>query len=693
MTHEPDAFCAQLLKYPLDLDAESPTLPPALKARYVRLGDSGWFRENRWLYQAPTETRVAVLLRFAHFRLSIRQMDLELFLRTLFHHISTQPELPKSGYAKLLQLTPNTFGMLLNKACAADIPTAVVQRVMRAVLVHMWQQLLKDTLVVTRSHALLFYERLHTLFIYWTTPEGSATFTGIVETLAEVMRPFRGTASVGEYRSYRVACLRRIHRVLIGAVFVHVSSRGHYADLDVLFAHNRGQLVSVLRHWLASLHATDVDRVWTTCAAVRAYCLHNVFRLQPVLQSTPALWSRCAANVHADALRLSDCASEDVVPTLHANLARTGGPLAKLLQQFPPHTQRRVVRAVVRWVCLHPYPGEDWGVVVAVADAEEESPAPAPAPPVPPTETATLRQQLRAFLKTHVRSLLRITQTAEYLVRFYLMLTHDHHTVFTCVCSPTKLVPKTLQRWVDIAGAIPVEALESVASRAVAQMRSIHALATSATTTAATDAALASDEVVFVRMLQTLRWFDRDISRVLQHPLDVARGLTPAVLQSLFRHLDYLVTDSEEWLSQLPTAQHQGISRLVRCVLIAFIMEHSTEKVPDDGEALCCAICYEHTDAAFHRLPCGHTFHAACMFQTVQLAQWASFPTAHLEGSGGPARCPYCMQPVPFPRAALEASGSVSPGLPKQLSTLEPEFRSHVLRVDRWWRTNENRAA
>jgi hypothetical protein len=375
------------------------TLPVSYRQTLQCMTKTDWYVENRWVSRSDVRTQLAVIRRFAHYGIPTRKLELQMVIDAVFEHMCECDNADTEECAQLFDLTPHTYSGMIHRACNKALSTERLCRVVKVVLVNTWKVILKDHLIFTRSHVVMLYERLNTLFLTWSEADGSQAFRSLVLTVSETFRPFQNTRQPAHPRAYRVTCLRRIHRVLITTIFNNLCCRGHFRDADELFAHNRLPLVPLLKHWLPSLDAEDAGHAWNVCDNIRVYCQHNVCRLNASLVRCPVFWENCKRDDNVQIMEMLTCPTEELAARMCDSVHLLQKTPLQLLQQFASHVQRRILRALVKWYCEKCVAGAEpvtAGVVHYVGEASPSAPpGSSGAPTAPPHPLLCVLNQLR----------------------------------------------------------------------------------------------------------------------------------------------------------------------------------------------------------------------------------------------------------------------------------------------------------
>ena len=739
-------FCEQILTLPLPPSGEldymgNPILPAELKHTFQKLTASMWYAENRWLARAPLHVQINVILRFAHYRIPTMKLELQMIIDTLFQYLCTHDEQNAEQCTRLFNLSPHTYSGILHRACkSSELSADMLCRVIRTVLENTWRLILQEYLIFTRSHVVMLYERLTTLFITWSSPGGSKAFEALVTTVSSTFRPYRNTRQPIQARAYRVTCIRRIHRVLITTIFNNLCCRGHYKDADTLFGHNRVHLAPLLRQWLPSLDAEDVAKMWSECIHIRAYCQDKVCKLDYLMTECPVLWEQCYLSVDEDMRALTTCSSSKIIHHLCKCVSRTGKTITQLLIQFSVKTQKRFILEFMRWTCSYVQDVRN-GItdidITAVQDEIERV-----------TETtdgggggggdgdgdgdgdndggsggsggmvetdgvhmsaAETYSQLTSFFERYARTALRKTHAPMYLLRYYSVCKYNRTALFLSVCPAWTFTEKHLTKWFELYPTVPVHAfhhLTNHVSRHLDQHQPEMPAHHEQEPSNSGSETMYSNDMTTLRVCQVLRQYNKQLHLLLKQPLDWKVGIEPQNLFTVIHTLSRFISTHGALLNLYNVS---GIHRLVRSLLVAFHMQTRTKRVdlkPGQGPTHqhdthteeysnsddCCAICYNSVDAPLQQLQCGHVFHTECMVQTVQLAVSGNTPSS-TSNPNHVCKCPYCIQPVQTdpetvphtpPTMEQKEENDVHDGIPQPLETPSIDY-DHL---HQWWNTH-----
>lgn len=680
-------------------------LPPRVRQTLQRMTKSDWHAQNRWFVRSVLDTKMAVLRRFAQYGVPTRNLEPQIIIDTLFDFLCICDSTQAEQCALLFDMTPHTYSGMLHRACNPQLSDDNLCRVVRTVLLSTWK-ILQEHLIFTRSHIVMLYERLRTLFLTWSAPKGSATFQALVGAVTDTFQPFKNTRQPAHLRAYRVTCLRRIHRVLITTVFNNLCYRGHFKDADVLFQHSRQQLVPLLKHWLPSLDHSDATAVWRDCVHIRTYCQQNVCRLDTLLVKCPVFWTRCkqhsGKSLLLDMLTAPEC---ELAVRMCDCAALLQKPLMPLLQQFALYMQRRILRALVQWMCekrtaeLHAIkgPGDQppehlfGGVQQQLAESNACSTEQPAAQQSTGMEMGSAYQQnsspqemndaINTLLCRNMRTLLRLAGMSHYLISFYLALGHRPEQVFGMVCPVWRCTPSHLRRWLQAQPSIPLCAYDQLTEHVAKLMdTTIRQTVWTSGGPPSPMEAEAMTETRHLRMAQILRQYDRQLHMLLQRPLDMSVSTLNAWATPAIRTVGRLVAT---YNAHIATAYMPGLVLLVKCLLMTYHMHYRTVVIPSHHDCTVdCAICYNAVQTPLRQLQCGHVFHTECMVQTVQLAMQSGFTTSTCL-----CKCPYCMQPVVMcpetqPPVGLQETELVDATKHAPLT----EGREAYASLYRWWR-------
>ena len=617
-------------------------------------------------------------------------------------------------------------------------------------------------------------------------PPATTPFRELIITLAKVYKPFRNTRHPPQVRAYRLSCLRKIHRVLMTTLFKHLSHRGHYADLDTLFEFNCRDVLPSFRQWLPSLDANDAQTVWTTCTSIRNYCQTNAIRLHTLLHQSPAIWALCQPQLNQALFQLSICPLPEMMQYIHTHLqtmmfATTS--IHTLLRSFTSKQQRRILFAMMWWMChqstadiapVHtdtpPVPDEDEdddNDDAGVSSAGVSSGGVVPVCSCPET-VGKLYQDVREAMKTadgdakaseydehsgaalsttpfsaptytllchyfknHMRSVLRITKSAPYVVLYYLRqsepntasYTHYRTFLFTLVCPLLNTTPISLSRWVSVCEEIPLGVFRALTAKTHETLTRYKTHNYETLMDGLQNGSIAIHSKT-LQMCQALRQFDRTVARLLDYPIDMNTTVhNPNASHHNAKDIAALVDILHRFITHhklmVETRRVPGIVQLVKCALLLYDLEwltptvhtsetgspapdadgyyttyisststpsaSSTPSISSASSNCTCAICYNAVNAPFKRLRCGHVFHTECLFRTVQLATLPSpSPNACV------CKCPYCMQPIaPPPDILLTPDVAVAnTSTNTHITSIVDNHRAYKA-LYRWWNQRE----
>ena len=610
----------------------------ALKTTQKLLTSAQWCVENRWLWQQPHLVRKDVLIKMLEHRMPLNHIDVYVVTDVLFETLcnahdvfsSTNTSSIPEDDVNLFDVSPNTYSLLLTKITDAQLPVEQLRFALHAVLQQMWRLLVGTEtcparMVFTRAHVLLFYERMVTQLVRTTDNDPThERFTCMVTELAEMFKPLRKrNTAPSQMRSYRATCLRKIYRMLVHTVFGFLCHRGRFAELDVLFHHNRTYLTRVVRTWLVSINAADVEQMWATCTHVRAHCIANVFKLETTFRTNPALWSKCETHSDTGVSALTTCEDADLLAhwtrTVKEHVAKTSATpdapiqprhLMQLMRKYALSTQRKLLVQLFR-------------VFATLPDPVRSEP-------------------FHVFVRKHSKYVLRVTSCDESALRYYIEHTTDHVTLLTTLCPLLRANKSHFGKWLLVCDAFPLAYLTKLTTRTHQQLDK-HLSESPVNTTTHSSVQV----VMNGAMSRTLRQYRAVLHEVLQHPL----GQTEEPVNELLHAVSSLVKHHR---LRLRATDVRTFRHFVRCVLVLWAMQRApvvsnTNEPPDaDGytctttapEDCTCAICYNDVDAPFHVLPCGHVFHTDCMLKMVQHSSQALHELDYV------CKCPYCMKPL-----------------------------------------------
>jgi len=310
-----------------------------------------------------------------------------------------------------------------------------------------------------------------------------------------------------------------------------------------------------------------------------------------------------------------------------------------------------------------------------------------------PIVSATLLVTCRAFFDRHVRTVIRMTKAAKYIMLYYLgkpitppagdgnlanaqqpTYTQHRSTLFAMTTPLTNVSTTTLSRvvsrWLSVCDDIPFgvfrilthktyEALSRFKTHNYEElMQSIH----NGTTMIQSKT---------VQMCQMMKQYDHTVRLLLEQSLELHVGQYTREDVTQLVHILHLFVTHHKLMVDM--REVPGVVHLVKCALLMYFLEWFTDSIvptpatpatptsssiTTDGYHIThkhthtsatnttntppiCAICYNTETAPFQRLHCGHHFHTCCLFRSVQLAAVSS--PSHPPCVG---KCPYCMQPI-----------------------------------------------
>mgnify|MGYP006219477239 CR=1 FL=1 len=582
----------------------------AYKKSFKKLTTAEWMTNNRWLQAQSRDVQFRIIVHLTHLSVPLVNIDTYLLADILFDYMDRPEDMMKQMCATMkdseyvFELPSGVYGILIEKLSLPHVQNGTIQRVVQIIFKNVIRLVTGECPYFSRTHVIMLYDKLRSLFFTFTKPNGSSRFEHLVQTVVSLSKCKLSSQNHPPSLNYRIQCLQTVHHAIIMSTFKMLACREHFEDIDTLFHYCRQSLQKTTHQWLSQLDETDINIVWERCPQITAYCKQKscVFRSTGLFHPHSAIAQKCSGLITKDEEYLIQGIGSTIETLDRVHQSDTSSKTRwALLQSFPITVRRSIVLRLMTEVCSESH-----------ANMDEDA-----------------LDQTRELFQTNVSAIVKLMhirkQDLQTLVQFYTnVFGMSAYDLFTTQKVST-LTATRLTLWLQHIDAISLKLydvfLQDVESR--------------------TNRLYPSNGIVFnFRLAKALRGNELKLRKLMEHPIDTVRDLT--TVQGCLQRMGTILTKHIPFFQQ---PSQKTYLRLVRCLLLLEYLlklpeaphdpQTSTTGTPDE-----CAICYNEVEGSLHTLPCGHAFHPECMFKLTQHSASSDRVLPYL------AKCPYCMREI-----------------------------------------------
>lgn len=549
----------------------------ALCLRADGLSDAHWMVENRWLHQQDTTTTHTVLsaLRTLNVPLcKIHTSTLVQYYYTALRDKSTTPPLASNiGSGKRVYI------MLLAHIYETESNPTVLEEMSQCVFGHIVSDSSNTSMLhwpfMDRGSILILFEKLLCVARRVSAKDGSATYHAYVRSLA-----YFNKRIVKEMRGYKKKLCGKMYNALIASMVKMAFMKGHFRNLDVLYANNKGTTRGTVQKLMLCASDADVQKIWLMCEHIRQFCADNVLKWKQI-DTSSVLWTLCKSHLDSALLQLQSATGDSTVLLLATYTKRNIQKTFHVLQRYTRCTQRHIIQSYCQYIS---------------SDVAEKAD----------------KEYAQFFLNTYIRYVLMVNNYNKETLLFYDKSGYSKKELFRVLVPFTHVPIKMLHQWTEQFGPFPIAFLADYFHNIV-------------------------QKESFTRLAFTLQCVEMALKTILEANTagwDQSRSVMHAVAPFLVRFEESL---KHHKFFHLRTF----VRRLLINTYMHHSPAYQTVSNQPDSDGFyahttgaCCSICYEETTEDLRVLQCGHCFHTHCMVEMVKHSEPIQ---THI------AKCPYCM--------------------------------------------------